>query len=168
MRSVEVSSMVATQADRKKQEAVDFFRSRGLLVDYVVAVLIMNVVGWGIGTAASPGPWNAVVLLVGVVSTGFAVWRVFRVSACLDDEGVLIKNYWRTYRLSWEDITSLRDTVIWIGASPVDVLAFASDRRRLFAKVLATAGGRRARREFLRMIELRPEAAHVAIKVDRE
>jgi Bacterial PH domain len=36
------------------------------------------------------------------------VLRAFRISLVLDEEGIEIKNYWRTKRFRWEDVAAIR------------------------------------------------------------
>jgi hypothetical protein len=52
--------------------------------------------------------WRRVTVPLTLLGVLLFVLRAFRISLVLDDEGVEIKNYWRTSRFGWEDVVAIR------------------------------------------------------------
>jgi Bacterial PH domain len=62
------------------------------------------------GLALTPAPW--------------AVRRAFRVSLAVTEDGVTVKNYWRTYSFPWSDVEGVGIALAQQGVLPQPALAF--------------------------------------------
>lgn len=138
------------------------FRSRGVIAEEAVIAFLCSFVGWGIASSVFPSPWVYLFLLFALAATALAVARAFRISVVMNQSGVVVKNYWRTFELAWTDISSIRSTWTTMGPFPTRSLAIVSAKRRLFARVLASAGGKGERqRNLATMLRQRPELASI-------
>jgi hypothetical protein len=73
-----------------------------------LGVLVVN--------AALGAAWWRLSLPLTLLGLLLLVLRAFRIAPVLDDEGVEIKNYWRTSRFRWEDVVSIRSSPVYTHA----------------------------------------------------
>jgi hypothetical protein len=138
----------------------DVFRSRFIIAQEAAITLILAFVGFGIAAAAAPAPGGELILVIGIFFTLFALRNAFRIAVVMDDSGVVVRNFWRAYDVSWQEITSVQDSWIVIGPLPTRTLGLACERNRRVVRVLASADSNRSRRELARQLGERPELAH--------
>jgi hypothetical protein len=68
--------------------------------------------GYGVNVNLDPAWWRVTVPLT-LLAVLLFVLRAFRIALVLDDEGVEIKNYWRTRRFRWEDVVAVRSAPVY-------------------------------------------------------
>jgi hypothetical protein len=76
---------------------------------------------------------------------GFCVWRSWRLAVIADDHDIAVRNFWRTHRIPWSDVTRIRYADFW--PSPLmftlaSVIAIKTQGRRLpvYAQALVGSG----------------------------
>jgi hypothetical protein len=84
------------------------FKPLGVVATQVFVAFVVTVTPWLIAVAALPEPSRRALVLVGFPLILLAMHRALRVSVVADEEGLTVKNYWRTYALAWADITEVR------------------------------------------------------------
>jgi hypothetical protein len=86
------------------------------------------------------------------------------VSVVADDEGLTVKNYWRTYVLAWKDITQVQGAMLAVGASAGPVIAFLTTSGKL-VKAEATLTMNKRKRLFIRALRGCHELDEVPFKL---
>jgi hypothetical protein len=115
--------------------------------------------------ALAPASWQGLIFLVGFGCILAASVRGFRLSIDLGDEYVVVKNYWRTYRFSRDEVEESRPCAVTIGVLPRRALGFGLRSGRLVC-AQGTAGGARDRHRALEM--LRQAAAREGVSISPE
>jgi hypothetical protein len=115
--------------------------------------------------ALAPASWQGLIFLVGLGCTLAASVRAFRLSIDLGDEYVVVKNYWRTYRFSWDEVEEIRPCAVTIGVLPRRALGFGLRSGRLVC-AQGTAGGVGDRDRALEM--LRQAASREGVSISPE
>jgi hypothetical protein len=92
------------------EPAVQEFKSRGPIAMSACAAALCSLGAAWILVVAVPVPEDAVLVsgwgLTAVFGFVF-IRRAFRTKLVLDDNGVLIQNYWRTYRVPWSSVNRI-------------------------------------------------------------
>ena len=145
------------------EERAFVVQSRLVHLSQGLVALIATGVPVFIFAAAVGGGWGLGFLGVGALLSVVAVQRAFRTKLVLDDAGVTVINYWRTYRMPWDQIGDVWDGVNTVGAGVVPAIAFACRGRRGPVAAQATSGSARDRRRVFEHI--RPYADKWSIRV---
>lgn len=93
------------------------FKPVGMIAAEVFIAFVFTVVPWVIALGAVPEGWRGPLFLAGVPLVVLAMHRAFRVSVVADNEGLTVKNYWRTIVLPWSEIAAVTLSTQGIGAS---------------------------------------------------
>jgi hypothetical protein len=124
-----------------------------------IAFLSTVVPGW-IALAAVPQGWRLPVFLVGVVLVPVAMHRAVRISVAADDEGLTVKNYWRTRTIPWGDIAAVTLAMETVGVALARVIAFRTTNNTL-VKAVATSTMDKGKRVLVRELKACPELENV-------
>jgi hypothetical protein len=73
---------------------------------------------------ALPSPWRYLAVALALAPAPWAVRRALRVSLVVTEEGVTIKNYWRTHSVTWSEIEGVGVGLREHGVLPQPALAF--------------------------------------------
>jgi hypothetical protein len=95
----------------------------------------------GIATGAAHGWFRVGVLAVASPLGVLGVLRAQRLDFLLGDQGVVVRNYWRTYQFEWSDVRFVRMGRLWVGLGPQAAVAFFLRERRV-VRVQTTPGGK--------------------------
>jgi len=100
-----------------------------------------------------PGSARWVGGAVGVLVVSVAVLRSLRLVLVVDEQGVVVKNYFETMRLEWSQIEEVcaANTSLWIVPASAVAFEFGS-RWRIAAAQASVLPGRRTREQLLRFI----------------
>ena len=77
-----------------------------------------------IATLAAHGPWRFGLLAVAVVVGVAAVHRAFRLQLNISVDGIVIKNYWRSYNIGWDQIVEVDIGSLTMGIIPRPAVRF--------------------------------------------
>jgi hypothetical protein len=118
----------------------------------------LSLVTVAIVSSALPATVGGLVAVVGVPLVGLAGYRGFRISLVADPDRILVKNYFRTYRVRWENVQAIGLGFHQMGGVLGDAVAISLLGRRLVITVQATLGGANERRRALEgLIRMRPD-----------
>jgi len=107
---------------------------------------------------AAAGAESLVVLALGLAATLALTVRGLRVSLRADRSLIVVRNYFRTYELRWEDLSHIGVSVTTSIASQFSAVVFRErDGRRFVAAQATTVGGREQRRVIHELAMLRPD-----------
>ena len=75
------------------------------------------------------------------------LWRSLRIAVIAGDEVVVVRNVWRTYRVPWSDIASIRYADLWPSPVTLTLASTIAIRRKsqrlpVFAQALVGNGAR--------------------------
>jgi hypothetical protein len=73
---------------------------------------------------ALASPWRYVGASLALVPAPWAIRRAFRVSLVVTEDGVTVKNYWRTHSFPWSDVEGVGVALKQQGVLPQPALAF--------------------------------------------
>jgi hypothetical protein len=138
-------------------------RSRLVHVAQGFVALTATAVPLLILAAAVGSGWSLVLLGIGAVLLVVTLRRAFRTELLIDVDGVTVINYWRTYKMRWDEIGDIWDGAEMLGAAVVPAIAFARRGGTTSVASLATSGSKRDRRRVLEHV--RPYAAMWGIRV---
>jgi hypothetical protein len=113
--------------------------------------------------AFTPYPWGLLALGLGVVFITLAVARGFRIELTFDAESVTIKNYWRTYRLRWDEIKEIGTWVQEFGMGWAPAVAFVPFDGPLVTSQATVS--RRLRRQFMEGLRAEAKTRGIAFTV---
>jgi hypothetical protein len=136
------------------------FKPLGVIATELWIAFLSIVVPGGIALAAVPQAWRTPLFLAGVVLVPVAMHRALRVSVVADDEGLTVKNYWRTRTLPWADIAAVTAAMETVGVALARVIAFRTTKHKL-VKAVATATMEKRKRLFVRELKACPELENV-------
>jgi hypothetical protein len=95
-------------------------RAPGILAIFctALAAVLISVVPFGSKWMRQlPAPFIAAYLVVVAVGSIWAIYRGRRMSVRIDDGGVTVRNFFRTHRLSWAEVSCLTDGLTYWGES---------------------------------------------------
>ena len=115
--------------------------------------------------ALVPEGWQGWIVLIGFVGSVAACWRGLRLTIELDENHIVVKNYWRTYCFSWEDVREIRPGAVTIGVLPRRAIGFQLRSGQLIC-AQGTGGGSAVLTEALQ--RLRPHAARKGVAISSE
>src|SRR5215469_6383845 len=132
---------------RNRPGAATFAERKPRWFAVVITALYGVVVLWPLAVHVPGTAFTAVLAVVAVVV--MCGWvRAWRIGLCLDPQGVTVRNYFRTYRFGWAEVTSFVDGVANKCYWALSLLA--ADGRAVTAS--GTASGFKARPETLTAI----------------
>jgi Bacterial PH domain len=98
------------------------------------------------------------VAILGVPLVVLAGYRGFRISLVADPDGILVKNYFRTYHVRWEDVDAIGLGFHHMGGVLGDAVAISLLGKRLVVTVQATLAGASERQRVLQgLAKMRPD-----------
>jgi len=134
--------------------------SRPLATRFVASFCgaLITLVIWAIASAALPSTVGGFVALLGVPVVIYAAVRGFRIELTADRDELVVRNYFRTHRVRWEDVESIGVGFHQMGGVLGDAVAVSRKDRRLIVAAQATMASSRERRRVLNALKrLRPD-----------
>jgi Bacterial PH domain len=126
-----------------------------LAASFIGGLLTLTVMA--ITSAALPSAIGGLAALLGVAVVVFAVVRGFRIALVADRQEIVVRNYFRTYRMRWEEIESIGIGFHHMGGSLADAIAIRRSGRGRVA-VQATVSSSSERRRVLDALKgMRPD-----------
>jgi len=122
-----------------------------------IGVLFTAVV-LGITSAALPSGIGGAVAVAAIPLSIVAFLRGFRISLVADVNAIVVRNYFRTHRVRWEEIEAIGVGFHGMGGTPLDAVVISQRGRRAVVTAQATTSSSRERRRVLRALQtMRPE-----------
>jgi len=115
--------------------------------------VLFTVVVAGIRSAAMPSGLGAAVALAAMPLVVLAFVRGFRISLDADRETIVVRNYFRTHRVRWQEIEAIGIGFHGMGGAPLDAVVIGRRDRRFAVTVQATVSSSRERRRVLKALK---------------
>jgi hypothetical protein len=106
---------------------------------------------------AAEGASSRIVLLVGLAATGALTVRGLRISLCADRSEIVVRNYLRTYRLRWENVSGIGISVTTSLNTSFAAVTFRERGGRDVSAQATTSSGQEQRRVIRELATLRPD-----------
>jgi hypothetical protein len=110
-----------------------------------------------ITSAALPSTIGGLVAILGVPVVVYASIRGFRISLRADPHEIVVRNYFRTHRLRWEDIETIEIGLHGMAGAPLDAIIFRCKGRGAVSSQATVSNSHERRRVLLALKGLRPD-----------
>jgi hypothetical protein len=126
-------------------ESTDYVcTGKGARLSEAIVAFWLCVTPGGIAAAALAGASRFLVATVTVIGTAAAVRRAFRLEIRANRERVVVRNYFRTRKFAWTDVTDIGVSTLTMGLVPLPAIAFAGNAGGLRAQATPTDASDRA------------------------
>jgi hypothetical protein len=119
---------------------------------------LLTLVATAITGAALPSAVGGFVFVLGIPLVIYASIRGFRILFTADRDKIIVRNYFRTHLVRWEDIEAISVGLHGMGGIPLDAVVIRHRGRPAVVSVQATVSNSRERRRVLNALKtMRPD-----------
>lgn len=118
---------------------------------------LLTLVAVVITSAALPSTVGGFVAMLGIPLVIYAAVRGFRISLVADRDEIVVRNYFRTHHVRWEDIQAIGIGFHPMAGAPLDAIVISRRGLRSVSSQATTSNSRERRRVLNALREMRPD-----------